>query len=92
VYQHKLNDKFDYILGLDNIYAKSKVELAKNFVSKNNAYNYYLVGDTLHDFEVANEIDAKCILLMNGHQSISKIKKSNAIIAENLEELISIIN
>ncbi len=90
--QFKLHNTFNYVFGLDNIYAKSKVELAKNFVSKNNAYEYFLIGDTLHDFEVASEIGAKCILVMNGHQSLQKLKTSNAIIAKNLEELISIIS
>ena len=28
-----------------------------------------MIGDTIHDFEVANELGVQCLLVANGHQS-----------------------
>jgi phosphoglycolate phosphatase len=70
-----LNDFFSYIIGLDNIYATSKVELGKDLMRKigNKNGKVLLVGDTEHDFEVAQEIGSDCILIADGHQSKEKL-------------------
>jgi len=46
---------FDAVSGIDNIYAGSKQEMARAFLNRLglNSHNMVLVGDTLHDREVA---------------------------------------
>ena len=70
-----LNDFFNYIIGLDNIYATSKIELGRDLMKKigNGKAKVLLVGDTEHDYEVAAEIGADCVLIANGHQSKDKL-------------------
>jgi len=65
---------FEDILGLDNIYAKSKKEIAKKWVENNkiNPNNILVIGDTYHDFELAKFIGSKFLYYKNGHQDLSK--------------------
>ena len=82
---------FNSILGLNNIYAKSKVDNAINYL-KNNENSFAqmkFIGDTYHDYEVAKAIGADCILVENGHQNLSLFNIENkAFIIEDLNELL----
>ena len=68
---------FQNIVGLDNIYASGKSHLAKKLAEKiqsnGSAGNILLIGDTIHDYEVAKEIGSECILMSHGHQDESTI-------------------
>jgi len=83
---YNLNDKFIGINGLDNHYAHSKVNLGKSWIQELN-YNteeVIMVGDTIHDFEVAKAIGVDCILLSSGHNSKNRLNKSNAKVLNSL--------
>jgi phosphoglycolate phosphatase len=86
-----LSSFFTDILGIDNIYAHSKSAVGKEFVKANNIapQDVLLIGDTLHDFEVASEIGCRCILVANGHQSEERLISSGAIVIKNLHELLT---
>ncbi len=64
-------DLFDDILGIEDIYASSKIDLAKDYVSKHglDAEDIIMVGDTLHDAEVAEVLGCKVIMYSKGHQA-----------------------
>jgi len=85
-----LKTYFSDILGTDNIYAHSKSSPAIEYIRKNklSAEDLILIGDTLHDFEVASEIGCNCILIAHGHQSKRRLKKSGAKVINSLIELI----
>jgi phosphoglycolate phosphatase len=90
----KLNDFFKYIIGLDNIYATSKVELGKKLmknISKGEE-KVLLIGDTEHDYEVSKEIGADCVLISDGHQSKEKLIECNVPVFDSLSELGSKFN
>ena len=84
---------FDSIRGLDHIYADGKIELGKmlmNDISKNGTDNKaLLIGDTIHDFEVAMEINADCLLISNGHQNDERLQELDVPVISNLEELLT---
>jgi len=86
-----LTNYFEHLVGMDNIYAGSKVANGKNLLSKINhiAGKILLIGDTCHDYEVAKEIEADCILLENGHQSEQQLKNCGAMTLKNQKELLS---
>jgi len=65
---------FDSIIGLNNIYAKSKLQNALNYMSNSNinSKKALFIGDTYHDYEVAKEIGVECILVKNGHQKLDQ--------------------
>lgn len=80
---------FTHLIGLDNIYAASKLELGKNLMKRLNHLNssVLLVGDTVHDFEVAREIGSECVLIANGHQNKEKLVGCGVKVYDNLEQM-----
>lgn len=88
--QQGIFDYFDAIAGLNHHYATSKIErgeqlIEQNKISKDNAV---MIGDTIHDYEVAEQLGIKCILVADGHQSIKRLKSTGAPVHENLGELL----
>ena len=61
--------RFEGILGLDNIHAKSKKDIGVAWKNANPDICALMIGDTDHDAAVAEAIGADCILLASGHQS-----------------------
>ena len=95
--QDKLNDmveKFNlsqylsHIVGLDNIYAAGKLHLGKNLMEKlgNGHGETLMIGDTVHDYDVAKEIGSDCILIAAGHQDFNTLSNAGAEVYNTLEE------
>ncbi len=90
----KLTPIVDDVLGLDNIHAASKINLALDYIkNKNlNKEEIIFVGDTLHDEEVAKALGVRSILIPNGHQSKEKLLKSDSIIFNDFKDLKKLID
>jgi len=77
VEMHNLSGYFKIIRGLNHIYADGKVEIGKKLISEisvnGNVARTLLIGDTLHDLEVAGSLGADCLLIASGHQSAAKL-------------------
>jgi phosphoglycolate phosphatase len=82
---------FSDILGIDNIYAASKSSMATRFVSENDVSpeTVLFIGDTVHDFEVAEEIGCRCILVADGHQSEDRLKSTGSEIVGSILDLLT---
>lgn len=83
----QIRDYFIGLAGLDNIYAESKIEIGKKWV-ENLSYDeedILLIGDTKHDFEVAEALGIDCILVATGHQSQKRLEKCGVKVFDNLE-------
>ncbi len=85
---------FKHVIGLDNIYAESKLDPARRLFEKLSRYSNFgiknqilLIGDTEHDFEIANEFGIDCILLTTGHQSPARLRKCNVPVFDSLQEV-----
>ena len=89
VNDHHVTQYFEGLYGLDNHYAMSKIEIGKSLISKNglDAERILMIGDTIHDYEVAQAIGCKCILIPNGHQSKERLLISGANVVESLVEI-----
>lgn len=89
VEHYGLTKYFVHLYGLDNIYAASKVKLGKDLMKKlgNGKGETLLIGDTEHDYDVAFEIGADCVLIANGHQSKEKLTKYCTVL-QNLKDLL----
>ncbi|TSA30241.1 MAG: HAD family hydrolase, partial [Ignavibacteriales bacterium] len=85
-----LTKYFSHIVGLDNIYAAGKLHLGKDLMKRlgNGKGETLLIGDTEHDYEVATEIGADCILSSSGHQCKEKLEKTGVVVIDNLRQLI----
>ena len=67
---------FEAIEGLDNHHAASKVDRGTALIEdqKIDRHEAVMIGDTLHDYEVAQAIGVDCILVANGHQSRDRLE------------------
>ena len=85
----KIEDFFEHIHGIDNHMAASKVHLAQRALldSGFSPDETCLIGDTLHDAEVAAEAGTHCILISKGHQSKARLETSGVTVLNNLKEL-----
>jgi phosphoglycolate phosphatase len=72
---------FDHILGTSDIYATSKLDVGLNFIKTHqiNPKDVIMVGDTLHDAEVAEAMGVRIILFTKGHQHPSRFEKYEMI-------------
>jgi phosphoglycolate phosphatase len=95
--QDRLNDmveKFNlskyltHIVGLDNIYAAGKLHLGKKLMERlgNEHGETLMIGDTVHDYEVAKEIGSDCVLIASGHQNYDILSETGAKVYDSLEE------
>jgi Predicted phosphatases len=87
---YQIDHFFDFTLGLDNIYAASKIENGHRLIAeqKLNPEKLVLIGDTVHDFEVATELGCQCILIADGHQSEAVLQATGARVLRSIAELL----
>ena len=80
---------FEGVAGLKDHYAVSKIEQGKQLITdfKIDRVKTRLIGDTIHDFEVATELGLKCILIADGHQTTERLMQTGGIVIGSLQEL-----
>lgn len=84
--QFELTSIMTEICGIDDHYAHGKIESGRRWMSDTgrSPEDLLMVGDTAHDFEVATELGASCILVSYGHSSREKLEKCGCPIADSL--------
>ena len=84
-----LLDFFEAVLGLGDFYAKSKVDLGKAWLAKAEVdpRRVVLIGDTLHDHEVAEGLGIHCILVAQGHQSRARLQGAGVPVLDAVDQL-----
>ena len=80
---------FEELLGLGDIYAKSKVELGLAWLRRAGVQpgSAVMVGDSLHDAEVARALGAGCVLCSAGHQAPAALQAAGVPVLAHLGEL-----
>jgi phosphoglycolate phosphatase len=80
---------FVRLTGLDNIYAHSKTELGRAWVAELGIPpgDILLVGDTLHDLEVARELGVDCVLVAGGHHPAERLRRATDHVMDDLGAL-----
>lgn len=94
VAHYQLERFFTAVIGVDNHYGKGKVELGKQRIAEigQAGEEVLLVGDTMHDLEVARAMGVGCVLVCSGHQSRRRLEESGERVVGDLmkvEELIT---
>ena len=86
---HEIMDYFDEVIGIADNYAVSKLERGMALVKRHQLAKEetVMVGDTLHDVEVATKMGLPVILIGRGHQHIERLQKSGKPILNDLSEL-----
>ena len=82
-------DYFENIQGLENLHAHSKTDAGRVLLEKNGGpTNTLMIGDTRHDFEVAEKLGIECCLLSCGHHTIERLEKTGAPVFSGHKELL----
>lgn len=80
---------FSRVAGLDNVYAHSKAALGRSLVDQLRlpGTEVLMIGDTLHDLEVAAETGVDCVLIAHGHHPLDRLSARCPNVFANLAEL-----
>lgn len=80
---------FDHLVGLDHFHATSKVDEGRRLleVLPHDASEVLLIGDTLHDAEVADAVGVDCVLVAHGYQTRRRLEQSGRRVIDALSEL-----
>lgn len=81
---------FNSIIGLDNHYAHSKVERGVQWLknSADPASEILFIGDTEHDYEVAEAMGVASVLISRGHQSREILEATGAAVLDSISDVI----
>lgn len=85
-----VRDYFTGVIGLDNHYAHSKTENGKMWMEEMHysAHEVLMVGDTVHDHEVAQAMGADCVLIPSNHHTEEKLSACGVPVLESLRDVL----
>lgn len=91
--EYGLTEVFSAILGSDDFVCSSKVERAQGWFAAEGVSpaEAVILGDTLHDAEVAREIGCDCILVSCGHQSKKELLSAGYPVKESVADALKLI-
>lgn len=80
---------FEFIGGIGDHYAGGKIENARSYLAESglDPAQTTLIGDTIHDSEVAAELKCHCILVASGHQSKERLLSTRRPVIADLSEI-----
>jgi len=88
---YRIDSYFRHVVGHDNLYGSSKINLGRQLTLLLDAPPdaVLLVGDTVHDYEVARDAGWQCALYLEGHQDAARLKACGCRTFSAFSELIS---
>jgi phosphoglycolate phosphatase len=89
-----LHGYMTHVRGLDHLGASSKIELGLTLQRELRLApeQLLLVGDTLHDLELARALGCRCLLYAGGHQTRSRLEGSGAQLIDSLGALLDVLD
>lgn len=89
----KIENFFKAIKGAQDTLAKGKIDYGRELFAAENLLpeNTILIGDTLHDKEVADSLNIKCVLYSGGHQNYDRLAINNSIVVNDLRKSLDIV-
>lgn len=83
----QLKDLIDGVYGIEDIYASSKVGAGQEILKNSLPWDeLVMIGDTLHDAQVASALKIPVILCETGHQSRQILDAAGVPVVSSLEE------
>lgn len=80
---------FEEIKGIDSHYADSKLHNAEAYIEKHKDANIFMIGDTLHDAEIAKHCKLEAFMFSGGHQTKERLAVSGFKVLDSLKELLN---
>ncbi len=86
---NNIKDYFIDVNGIDNHFAHSKLEIGKSMLKNISHKNedLLLIGDTLHDKDVADGLGIRHLLITNGHQSKKRLLEHSSFVIDSLRDI-----
>lgn len=87
-------DWFSDLIGISDIYAREKLSAAQAWLKQNPQPDreMIMIGDSLHDAEVAEALGWDCILIDRGHQSRKLLVTSGKPVVSDILEAVALIS
>ena len=92
--QHQIIKIFQNIVGVQNQFANGKIDQGLKLIEnlKFNKKDIVLIGDTIHDSDVAKKMDIECILVDHGHVNNKRLIKTGRRVCSNINSIFELIN
>ena len=80
---------FAAVCGVDNLDGHSKRDLGRTLLARLalDPASILLIGDSLHDHEVADDLGTACLLVAQGHQSRARLLRCGAPVLDSLADV-----
>ena len=94
VSHYRLDSMFEHVSGLEDHYAIRKVDQGKNLINNLNLHSdqVAMIGDTEHDYEVAEAMGVKCFLMNRGHNSTERLMSKQDDVFDSFPELLTVLS
>lgn len=79
---------FEGVFGVDNLYGHSKRDIGRVLLRSLSLdpASAVIIGDSLHDHEVAQDLGVHCLLIAQGHQSRARLARTDAPVLDSLAD------
>lgn len=86
---YDLTGYFTDIIGLNDIYAEGKVANGLKYIDQLSISpgDVLFIGDTIHDFEVAQAMGVDCVLVAGGHNSKERLESCGVPVFDSLRDV-----
>lgn len=93
VEQYPILSYIEQVYGIHDIYAHSKKELAQQVVASwKKEDEIYMIGDSIHDYEVSHSLHVHSLLVCSGHQSKERLLACGVPVFERAIECVRYIH
>ena len=90
--QYALKVYFRDTIALSGYEADGKLEAGKKFFAESGLSGKgVMIGDTVHDYEVATELKLDCVLIESGNNSRRRLVQTGAKVIDDLSEVAEIV-
>ena len=89
VNHYELEGYFEEVIGLNDIYAEGKVANGLTYIKQLDTApeDVLFIGDTVHDFEVAQAMGVNCVLVSGGHNNKQRLETCGVPIFSSLRDV-----
>ena len=86
---HGLEGMFRAVLGMADDLGGGKSGLAAGYMRQNSLdpSRVVFVGDTVHDWQTAQSVGCRCVLIAGGHQSKVRLETTSAVVLDSIAAL-----
>lgn len=91
--EYDLKYLFAFIRGISNLYGDSKMTMGRKLVEEIGVPRdeIIIIGDSLHDYEVAADLNIACVLIAGGHQSYERLATAGVQVLPSLDDAAALL-